>query len=98
DDLVTGVQTCALPISSLRPTSLTIAMTRITNYTQIFRNTWAVSGTNAATAMIAGNGNEAESRQECSAFHAVDIEKALLFGQKFQIGRASCRERERRGK
>lgn len=68
---------------SLRPTSLTIAMVRITNYTQIFRNTWAITGTNQATAMIAGNGNEAESRQECAAFHAVDIEKALLFGQKF---------------
>lgn len=69
--------------ASLRPTSLTIAMVRITNYTQIFRNTWAISGTNQATEMIAGGGNVAESRSECALFHAVDIEKALLFGQKF---------------
>jgi hypothetical protein len=69
--------------ASLRPASLTIAMVRITNYTQIFRNTWAVSGTNAATDMIAGQGNMAESRNECALFHSVDIEKALLFGQKF---------------
>jgi hypothetical protein len=69
--------------ASLRPTAINIAMVRITNYTQIFRNTWAVSGTNAATEMIVGNGNVAESKQECALFHAVDIEKALLFGQKF---------------
>lgn len=69
--------------ASLRPQSLTIQATRITNYTQIFRNTWAVSGTNAATQVIAGSGNEAESKQECAAFHAVDMEKALLFGQKY---------------
>lgn len=69
--------------ASLRPTAMNIAMVRITNYTQIFRNTWAVSGTNAATDMIAGGGNVAESRQECALFHSVDIEKALLFGQKF---------------
>lgn len=69
--------------ASLRPSSLTIAMVRITNYTQIFRNTWAISGTNQATTMIAGDGNEAESRRECALFQAVDIEKALIFGQKF---------------
>lgn len=69
--------------ASLRPTAVSIAMVRITNYTQIFRNTWALSGTNAATEMIAGNGNIAESRAECALFHAVDIEKALIFGQKF---------------
>ena len=69
--------------ASLRPTSLVIAAVRITNYTQIFRNTWAVSGTNAATSVIAGDDNMAESRRDCALFHAVDIEKALIFGQKF---------------
>jgi hypothetical protein len=68
---------------SLRPPALSIAANRIVNYTQIFRNSWALTGTLAATQVIAGGSNVAESRQECAAFHAVDIEKALIFGQKF---------------
>lgn len=70
--------------ASLRPNSLVINPVRITNYTQIFRNTWAVSDTIRATQMIAGDTNVAESRQDCAAFHAADIEKALFFGQKTQ--------------
>jgi len=70
--------------ASLRPNSLIINPVRITNYTQIFRNTWAVSDTIRATQMIAGDTNVAESRQDCAAFHAADIEKALFFGQKTQ--------------
>lgn len=69
--------------ASLRPQSMVIVPARITNYTQIFRNTWAVSKTIGATAVIAGGGNIAESRQDCAAFQAADIEKALFFGQKF---------------
>ena len=70
--------------SSLRPNSLIINPVRITNYTQIFRNTWAISDTVRATQMIAGDTNVAESRQDCAAFHAADIEKALIWGQKSQ--------------
>lgn len=70
--------------ASLRPASLLILAARVTNYTQIFRNTWAVSGTNAATAVIAGGTPDAESKLDCAAFHAVDIEKALIYGQKYQ--------------
>lgn len=69
--------------ASLRPQSMVIVPSRITNYTQIFRNTWALSKTAGATATIAGSGNIAESRQDCAAFHAADIEKAFFFGQKF---------------
>lgn len=69
--------------SSTRPTALNIIASRVTNYTQIFRNSWAVSGTNAATAVIAGGTTDSESRAECAAFHAADIEKALLLGQKY---------------
>jgi hypothetical protein len=69
---------------SLRPQSLLINPVRITNLTQIFRNTWAISDTVRATMMIAGETNVAESRQDCAAFHAADIEKALFFGQKSQ--------------
>lgn len=68
---------------SLRPQALSISATRIVNYTQIFRNSWGLTGTLQATQVIAGGTNVAESRQECAGFHACDIEKALFFGQKF---------------
>ena len=73
--------------ASLRPNSLIINPVRITNYTQIFRNTWAISDTIRQTMMIAGDTNVAESRTDCAAFHAADIEKALFFGQKSQGSR-----------
>lgn len=69
--------------SSLRPNALAINPVRVTNLTQIFRNTWAVSGSASAIQNIAGDSNVAENKQDCSAFHAADIEKALFFGQKF---------------
>lgn len=65
-----------------RPTALNITPVRITNLTQIFRNTWALTDTARATQVIAGETNVAESKQDCAAFHAADIEKALFFGQK----------------
>lgn len=70
--------------ASLRPTALAINPVRVTNLTQIFRNTWAISGSVAATQMIAGDTNIAENKMDCAAFHAADIEKAIFFGQKFQ--------------
>lgn len=70
--------------ASLRPNSLIINPVRITNYTQIFRNTWAISDTVRTTMMIAGETNVVESRQDCAAFHAADIEKGIFFGQKSQ--------------
>lgn len=70
--------------SSLRPNALAINPVRVTNLTQIFRNTWAISDSVRATQMIAGDTNIAENRQDCAGFHAADIEKGLFFGQKFQ--------------
>ena len=69
--------------SSLRPQALSIAAVRNTNYTQIFRNTWAISDTTRQTMVIAGDTNVAENKQDCAMFHAADIEKSLFFGQKF---------------
>lgn len=69
--------------ASLRPNALAINPVRVTNLTQIFRNTWAISDSARATQVIAGDTNVAENRQDCAAFHAVDIEKALFFGQKY---------------
>ncbi len=70
--------------SSVRPNSLIINPVRITNFTQIFRNTWAISDTVRSTMMIAGETNVQESKQDCAAFHAADIEKGIIFGQKSQ--------------
>lgn len=70
--------------ASIRPQALGINPIRITNLTQIFRNTWSISGSADATQVIAGDGTAAENRQDCAAFHAADIEKAIFFGQKSQ--------------
>lgn len=68
---------------SQRPLAVSINTSLQTNFTQIFRNTWAVSGTAAETRMIAGEGNVAESKMDCSALHAADIEKSIIWGQKY---------------
>mgnify|MGYP000937267058 CR=1 FL=1 len=68
--------------ASIRPNAQQVQPVRITNLTQIFRNTWTISDTVRATQVIAGETNIAESRQDCAAFHATAIETALLFGQK----------------
>jgi len=70
--------------SSNRPSANNIIPVRVTNLTQIFRNTWAISGSAQATQVIAGDSTDAENRQDCAAFHAADIEKAIFFGQKSQ--------------
>lgn len=69
--------------ASLRPQPVSINVSLQTNFTQIFRNTWAVSGTAAETRMIAGEGNVAESKMDCAALHSADIEKAVIWGQKY---------------
>ena len=68
---------------SVRPSAVSIIATRYVNNTQIFRNSWAVTKTLAAMPMIAGDGMVAESRGDCASLHALAMEKALFFGQKF---------------
>lgn len=68
--------------ASSAPSSRVMNPTRVINYTQIFRNSWALPGTMEAIAPIAGNALVAESRQDCGMFHSADIEKAFFFGQK----------------
>jgi hypothetical protein len=67
---------------SVRPQSLGVTPVRLSNFTQIFRNSWSISDSVRATQVIAGDSNVAESRMDCMSFHATDIEKALLFGRK----------------
>ena len=69
--------------ASLRPLAVSISTVLQTNLTQIYRNTWAVSGTAAETKMIAGEGNTAESKMDCAALHSSDMEKGVIWGQKF---------------
>jgi hypothetical protein len=68
--------------NSGRPTARSVSVEHVTNYTQIFRNSWAVSDTARATMMEQGYDNVAESRQDASIFHSVDMEMATIFGQK----------------
>ena len=68
--------------ASNRPQAMRLDESYVTNYTQIFRNTWLLSNTQAAIAQIAGDGAVAEDRSDCAALHARDIETALFFGQK----------------
>jgi len=74
---------------STRPSAVSIQSVRVTNLTQIFRNSWALTDTARATQVIAGDTNVAESKGECASFHAVDIEKSTFFGQKFSGTRNS---------
>lgn len=67
---------------SVRPASRLMNPVRVMNNTQIFRNSWALPGTMEAIAPIVGDSLTAESRRDCGLFHAADIEKALIFGQK----------------
>jgi hypothetical protein len=67
---------------SLRPPSRLMNPVRVMNNTQIFRNSWALPGTMDAIAPIVGDSLSAESKRDCGMFHAADIEKAIIFGQK----------------
>lgn len=67
---------------SLRPASRLMNPVRVVNHTQIFRNTWKLPGTLTAFQTNVGDSLTQESRNDCAFFHAADIEKALIFGQK----------------
>lgn len=66
---------------SLRPAARQLATTFVPNYTQIFRNAWGLTDTARASMAEMGYSNIAESRKDCSMFHAVDIESAIIWGQ-----------------
>lgn len=67
--------------NSTRPAARQLATTYIPNFTQIFRNAWALSDTARASLSEQGYSNIAESRKDCSMFHAADIEAAIIWGQ-----------------
>lgn len=66
---------------SVRPTARRLTTTYVPNYTQIFRNAWALTDTARASMAEAGYSNIAEDKKDCAMFHAVDIESAIVWGQ-----------------
>ena len=64
-----------------RPVARQLSVTYIPNYTQIFRNAWGLTDTARASLAEMGYSNIAESRKDCSMFHSIDAESAILFGQ-----------------
>lgn len=66
---------------SVRPTARGLSTIFVPNFTQIFRNTWGVTGTAQASKTEAGEGNVAENRKDNAMFHSADIEAALIWGQ-----------------
>lgn len=52
-----------------------------TNFVQIFKNGWAITGTAQAVGFVTGS-QMAMNRSQCLAYHAEDIERAFLWGRK----------------
>lgn len=63
------------------PTSLTSKVTKVINYTQIFREPIYVTGTEDATELYAGGNDLNELRREHLRLHLLDIERQFLFGE-----------------
>src|SRR3546814_4878612 len=51
------------------------------NYTQIFRNGWAISGTAKAVKFLTGS-KLAHNKKMCASYHAEDMERTFLWGKK----------------
>lgn len=81
DDAVLFQVGTAFEEGSTRPAARQLATTYIPNYTQIFRNAWGLTDTARASLAEMGYSNVAESRKDCSMFHSVDIESAIIWGQ-----------------
>lgn len=66
---------------SKRPTARRMSTVYVSNYTQIFRDAWALTDTARASLAEAGYSNIQEDKKDCSMFHAVSIESAIIWGQ-----------------
>ncbi|WCD44264.1 putative major capsid protein [Polaromonas phage Tiera] len=64
-----------------RPESRRITTSYVPNFTQIFRNAWAMTDTARASYAEAGISNIAENKGDCAMFHSVDIEATIIWGQ-----------------
>ena len=68
--------------ASSRPNSFLTKEIRVINYTQTFRNAWAISGSVAAIQNVIGDTNISKSRVECAQYHAMDIENSAFWGRR----------------
>ena len=68
---------------SPRPGARSIQAVYVANYTQIWRNSWALTDTARASYAEQGYSNIAESKRDCMDFHSLDIESSLFFGQPY---------------
>lgn len=66
---------------SPRPTPRSVQAVYVANFTQIWRNSWALTDTARASYAEEGYSNIAESRWDCMNFHSQDIESSMFFGQ-----------------
>lgn len=64
-----------------RPDAVTQKGEERTNYVQIFKNGWAITGTANAVTWVTGS-QMARNREMCFAYHSEDIERAFLWGRK----------------
>lgn len=64
-----------------KPTPVTQRGESRTNYTQIFKNGWAISGTAQSIDFLTGS-QLAMNREQCFAYHAEDLERAFIWGKK----------------
>jgi hypothetical protein len=67
--------------ASPMPTAITQQGSPRMNYTQIFRNAWAVSGTAKAVQFRTGN-KVAHNKKMCALYHAEDMERSMIWGRK----------------
>src|SRR3546814_16804400 len=51
------------------------------NYTQIFRNGWAISGTAKVVKFLTGS-KLAHNKKMCASYHAEDMERTFLWGKR----------------
>lgn len=66
---------------SAAPTAVVNLGVPLYNYTQIFRNTWNVTGTAQAVQYHTGS-QVAKTQRDAALFHGEDIERAIMFGKR----------------
>jgi hypothetical protein len=64
-----------------KPTPVSQRGASITNYVQIFKNGWAITGTAQSIDFVTGS-QMAMNREQAAAYHAEDIERAFFWGKK----------------
>lgn len=81
DDQVLLVVGTSYAEGSARPTARGMTTVFVPNYTQIFRNAWALTDTARASLAEMGFSNVQENRKDCSMLHSSEAESAIFFGQ-----------------